>query len=79
MWLLRCVILVCQNNSIVALRNDGQIMLVGEKNGLDLRTVDAGAGKAMEDFSGSRVNFDTKQGFETRQMSETFFGSLTIT
>lgn len=63
---------------IIALRNDGQYMLLGEKNGLDLKTVDAGAGKAMEDFSGSRVNFETKQGFETRQLSETFFGSLTI-
>ena len=59
-------------------RNDGRIMLIGEKSGLKYVNNSAGSGKAMEDFNGNRVNLTTKQGFQVRQVSETLFGTFNI-
>ncbi len=63
---------------IIAHRNDGQFIMIGEQAGNDMKTGNSGAGKAFEDFNGSRVFFNTKQGYEAREVSETFIGSLTI-
>ena len=62
---------------VIGLKNTGQYVLIGEK-GLRGKDADASSGKAMEDFNGTRINLGGKQGYEAREISSSFFGTLNV-
>ena len=63
---------------IIALKNNGDYVLVGQENGCEMKNSEGGSGKAMEDFSGYRVNFEGKEKEPMRLVSSTLIGTLTI-
>jgi hypothetical protein len=63
---------------IIALKNNGDYYLIGEENGCEMKSSEGGTGKAMEDFSGYRVNFEGKEKEPMRFVASTLIGTLTI-
>lgn len=65
-------------SSIIVLTNDGQYILLGERNGMNLKTSENGVGQKFEDFAGHRVNFEGKETAGARVISASAFGTLTV-
>jgi uncharacterized protein GlcG (DUF336 family) len=63
---------------IIVLDQNGKYFLVGEQNFADLTASSASAGKAYGDLNGSKVTLLAKEPSPAREVSSTYFGTLTI-
>lgn len=63
---------------IIVLDQNGKYFLVGEQNFADLTASSASAGKAYGDLNGSKVTLLAKEPSPAREISSTYFGTLTI-
>lgn len=64
--------------SIIVLDQNGKYFLLGEENGMNAMTSNGGSGTAFEDLAGVQINFEGKEPTPPREMSSTFFGTLTV-
>lgn len=64
--------------SIIVLTQEGRYILLGEENGMNLISSEGGSGQKFEDLNGFRVNFEGKEKLPARELSSTFFGTLTV-
>lgn len=66
-------------SSIIVLNQEGRYILLGEENGVNGISSTGGSGKAFEDLNGVVQTFEGKEKSPAREMSATFFGTLTVT
>ncbi len=64
--------------SIIVLTQEGRYILLGEENGMNAITSTGGSGKAFEDLNGVTITFEGKEKSPAREMSATYFGTLTV-
>ena len=65
--------------SVIAVDQNGNAFLLGETNGADLTASTGSAGKAYGDLNGSIVTVLAKEPSPARQISATYFGTLSVT
>lgn len=63
---------------IIVLDQNGNYFMVGEQNGADMTASSASAGKAFGDLNGSKITLLAKEPSPARQLTSTYFSSLTI-
>lgn len=63
---------------VIALDQNGKYFLMGEQNGADMTASTGSAGKAYGDLNGSTVTLLAKEPSPAREISSTYFASLTI-
>lgn len=63
---------------VIVLDQNGKYFLVGEQNGADVTASSASAGKAYGDLNGSTITILAKEPSPSREISSTYFASLTI-
>lgn len=64
--------------SIIVLDQNGKYFLLGEENGMNAMSSNGGGGTAFEDLNGVQINFEGKEPQPPRELSSTFFATLTV-
>jgi len=77
---IRDLLLVLAQTRLQVLVKDqnGKIFMIGEQNGADLTASSIGAGKAYGDLNGATFTLTAKEPYPAREVSSTYFGTLTI-
>lgn len=63
---------------VIVLDQNGKYFLIGEQNGADMTSSTGSAGKAYGDLNGSTFTLLAKEPSPAREISSTYFASLTI-